>query len=150
MKKDERKEHGFTLVELMVVIAILGLITGVVVVNVLGKAKQAKWNIAKTQAKKFAEYIEFFEVDCGRPPTADEGLDALLNKPNDPRIARKWSGPYIKKTDKIPKDPWGNEYVYKIPGSNNQPYEVISWGEDGEEGGEKYDEDIYSWKSYED
>lgn len=125
---------GFTLMEMLVVLAIIGIIFGLVGPRILGTVDREAPKIALTQTKLLRGAIENFRLDVGRYPTAQEGLNALLVKPTDPNIAARWRGPY---TDgEIPLDPWKNPYQYGVPGANGQPFALYSLGADGKRGGE--------------
>lgn len=125
------RRRGFTLVEILVVLAIIGLIMGLVgpqVMNVLGDARGKS---AKVQIQNLGAALEVFYLDTGRYPTSDEGLSALIRRPGDAEV---WNGPYVRGGG-LPKDPWGNAYVYAVPGRNGEPYEVTSLGPNGRSGG---------------
>jgi general secretion pathway protein G len=126
--------RGFTLMEMLVVLAIIGIIVGLVGPRILGTVDREAPKIALTQTKLLRGAIENFRLDVGRYPTAQEGLNALLVKPTDPNIGARWRGPY---TDgEIPLDPWKNPYQYSVPGANGQPFALYSFGSDGKRGGE--------------
>ncbi|MGQ9509341.1 MAG: type II secretion system major pseudopilin GspG [Thermodesulfobacteriota bacterium] len=139
MKRVE-KNRGFTLVEILVVIIIIGLLAALVGPRLFGKVGVAKQKAAKAQIELFGTALDAFRLDIGRYPTTEEGLKALREKPSD---VEKWDGPYIPK--EIPLDPWGRPYVYRSPGEHGE-YDLISYGRDGVEGGQGEDEDIVSWK----
>ena len=134
---------AFTLVELMVVVIIIGVLAAVVVPNLFGQVDKANQAKAKADIKSFVIALKAFRADVGRYPTTEEGLEALLSRPS--AKGEKWKGPYLSDTEIIPRDPWGNKYVYKSPGAKFE-YEIISYGKDGAEGGEDYDEDVTSWR----
>ena len=142
MKKDELKKdsRGFTLIELMVVVVILGLLAAFVAPRFFGKLSTAKIKAAKVQIEMFGTALDGFRLDMGRYPTTEEGLKALREKPSG---ADKWEGPYLPK--EIPLDPWGNAYVYRSP-SEHGDYDIISYGLDKAEGGEGENQDVVSWK----
>ena len=141
-----REEQGFTLVELMVVLVILALLATTIATSVVGKSDKAKQAKAKTDIAMVESLLDQYYLDMDRYPTTDEGLRVLYYRPDEED--EKWQGPYSKKP--IPPDPWGNLYTYECPGiHSDQPYEVASYGKDGEEGGEEYDEDITSWAGLE-
>jgi general secretion pathway protein G len=129
-RADRRAEAGFTLVEMLVVIAIIGLIMGLVGPRVLGYLGESKVKAAKLQIESFASSLDLFYLDVGRYPTGSEGLAALAQRPGDTSI---WNGPYLK-TGSVPTDPWGHIYVYRAPAERG-PYEIVSLGSDGQEGG---------------
>lgn len=139
MKTKIRAQSGFTLIEVMVVVAILGILATIVMVNVVGKDEQARVAAAKAGLAQISNALEMYKVDNHRYPTMDEGLDALVNKPASAKNYPQ--GGYLKgKTI----DPWGNPFQYVIPGSKGHRYELYSWGADGAEGGEGDNADIYA------
>jgi len=141
-----KNQKGFTLIEIMVVIIILGLLAGLVLPKFLGQEEKAKIEVAKTQIRALESALDAFKLDNGFYPTTDQGLDALINIPTTGRIPDKWRpGGYLKPA-RIPKDPWGHDYVYTAPGNENREYEIVSYGADGEPGGEGNNADIESWK----
>ncbi len=140
-ENNRRKQAGFTLIELMIVIIIIGLIAGIVTPNIIKRLDKAKQNTAFAQIESLSQALDSFRLDTGRYPTTQEGLMALVKKPA--AKAEKWDGPYLKK--ELPRDPWGNDYEYKSPGAHGD-FDIISYGADGKEGGEKIDKDIVSWK----
>lgn len=133
-------EAGFTLVEILVVITIIGLIMGLVGPRVLNYLSESKTKAAKIQIESFASALDLFYLDTGRYPTSSEGLAALTQRPG---AIASWNGPYVK-GGVIPNDPWGNPYVYRSPGQHG-PYDLISYGSDGQEGGTGTAADIVSW-----
>jgi len=137
-----RRKRGFTLIELMVVLVILAMLAALIVPNVVGKSDEAKQTKAKTDIAMIESLLDQFYLDMGRYPTTEEGVRVLYFPPDED--TDKWNGPYSKKP--IPLDPWDNPYHYECPGTrSSMPYEVASYGKDGEEGGEDYDADIVSW-----
>lgn len=135
-----RHVGGFTLVELLVVLAILGLLAGLVGPRVIGQLGGAKSKSAAVQIADLEAAIDLFRVDVGRYPTEQEGLDALVVKP---QTASTWNGPYLRKG--LPKDPWGNPYRYRFPGQHAD-YDVFSFGADDAPGGEGENADIGNWQ----
>ena len=129
-RADRRAEAGFTLVEMLVVITIIGLIMGLVGPRVLSYLGESKVKAAKLQIESFASSLDLFYLDVGRYPTGSEGLTALTQRPGNAAI---WNGPYLK-TGSVPADPWGHIYVYRAPAERG-PYEIVSLGSDGQEGG---------------
>jgi general secretion pathway protein G len=123
-------ESGFTLVEMLVVIAIIGLVMGLVGPRVLNSLGEAKVKAAKLQIESFGSALDLFYLDAGRYPSASEGLAALAQRPGNAPV---WNGPYLKNAS-VPADPWGHAYVYRVPGEKG-PYEIVSLGSDGQEGG---------------
>ena len=132
-------QRGFTLLEMIVVLAIIGLIMGLVGPRLFGQADKAKVQTTGTQIKMLGGAIQTLRLDMGRLPTAEEGLDALVRAPAEPRAAKAWAGPYID--DAVPNDPWGNPYHYS-PGAGNPPFALYSLGADGQPGGEGLNADI--------
>ena len=131
---------GFTLIELLVVLVILGLLAGLVGPRVLSYLGGAKSDTANLQIEELGAGLDLFYLETGRYPTSDEGLIALVEHPVN---VSNWHGPYLKKKT-IPKDPWGRDYYYQSPGENG-PYDLVSYGMDGTEGGEQDNQDIVSW-----
>lgn len=124
-------QDGFTLVEMLVVITIIGMIMALVGPRVLNYLSESRVKAAKIQIQSFGSALDLFYLDAGRFPTSSEGLTALV-RPVSGIVA--WNGPYLKGSA-VPNDPWGNPYVYKQPGENDHPYEIRSLGSDGQEGG---------------
>ncbi|KQQ88879.1 type II secretion system major pseudopilin GspG [Massilia sp. Leaf139] len=133
------RSAGFTLLELLVVIVIIGLLAAYVGPKYFGQLGKSQVTIAKAQIEAFEKSLDTYRLDVGRYPTAEEGLAALMSAP--PAVAPKWNGPYLKKG--IPPDPWGHAYQYRSPGSKGD-YEIISLGRDGQPGGSGEDADVSS------
>ena len=133
--KRQQAAHGFTLLEVMVVLAILALLGGLVGPKVLDYLGKAKSRTAIVQIAELEKTLDNFKLDVGRYPTAEEGLDALVKRPAS---ANLWSGPYIKE---VPKDPWNNPYKYANPGAGGG-VEILSLGADGVAGGDGENADI--------
>jgi general secretion pathway protein G len=127
--QDRIGEAGFTLVEMLVVITIIGLIMGLVGPRVLNYLGESKVKAARIQIESFSAALDLFYLDNGGYPSASDGLAALVQRPAS---ATAWNGPYIK-SGSVPLDPWGRPYLYKVPG-NRAPYEIDSYGADGAEG----------------
>lgn len=132
---------GFTLMELLMVLVIVGLLAAVVGPTLYQRIKPAKETAVREQIENFGTALDSFMVDMGRYPTTQEGLKVLRAKPDG---SEKWNGPYLKK--EIPNDPWNNPYVYRAPGRSGG-YEIVSFGADGREGGEGENADINSWET---
>lgn len=137
----EQAEGGFTLMELLMVLVIIGLLAAVVGPTLYQRIKPAKQTAAREQIENFGTALDNFVVDMGRYPSTQEGLNVLRIRPDG---AEKWNGPYLKK--EIPHDPWGNPYLYRAPGRSGG-YEIVSFGADGHEGGEDENADIKSWET---
>ena len=142
MRHDRRKrrDRGFTFLELLVVITILGIIAAIVAPRFIGRVGPARLKAAKAQIGMFETALDTFKLDTGRYPTTEEGLKALREKPSG---VENWQGPYLPK--EIPVDPWGRPYAYKCPGDHEE-FDLVSHGLDGVEGGEGESQDIASWK----
>lgn len=135
------REDGFTLVEILVVITIIGLIMGLVGPRVLNYLSESKVKAATIQIQSFASSLDLFYLDFGRYPTSSEGLTALVRRPGG---AAEWNGPYLK-NNSVPNDPWGHPYVYRSP-SEHGPYEIVSLGSSGKDGGTGAAAAIKSWE----
>jgi len=135
------RERAFTLMELLVVLVIIGLMAALVGPALYQRINPAKETVARGQIQIFTTALDTYFVDVGRYPSTQEGLGALRVKPEG---AKKWNGPYLKK--EVPKDPWGNAYIYRAPGRSGG-YEILSLGADGREGGEGENADINSWEN---
>lgn len=140
MNKNVRK-NGFTLLELMIVLVIIGLLAGIIGPNLFKNLEKSEKTTAKAQIDAYVKALDQYRVDIGSYPTSSEGLAALINAPSG---VQRWNGPYIKK---IPLDPWGMPYQYKYPGEHNQTgYDVFSFAKDKVQGGDKEDtQDIGNW-----
>ena len=138
--KTIRAQRGFTLIEILIVVIIIGLLAALVGPKLFGKVSMAKLKTAKAQIELFGTALDAFRLDTGRYPTTEEGLKALREKPSG---LENWQGPYLPK--ELPNDPWGRAYVYKSPGEHGE-YDLISYGLDGVEGGQDENQDVVSWK----
>lgn len=138
--RKKQKNNGFTLIEVMVVLIIVGLLSALVAPKFFGKVDQARVKTTKTQISLIGAALDDFRLDNGRYPTTLEGLNALRKQP--PGL-NNWYGPYLPKD--VPMDAWGRAYIYKAPGDHGR-YDLLSYGKDGQEGGEKDNKDIVSWK----
>lgn len=136
-----KKQTGFSLIELLVVLTIIALLGAVVGPQLIGNVGDAKSDTTKIQIEDFGAALDLFYLDNGRYPTTEEGLRALIAAPAD---LGAWDGPYLKKNS-IPRDAWGNDYHYEAPG-NNGLYDLYSYGADNAEGGIDEDRDLVSWQ----
>jgi general secretion pathway protein G len=129
-REPDAGEQGFTLVEMLVVITIIGLIMGLIGPRVLNYLSESKVKAARIQLQSFASALDLFYLDAGRYPSTAEGLAALVKQ--TPGVSA-WNGPYLK-GGSVPSDPWNHQYVYRAPGEHG-PYDIVSYGSDGQEGG---------------
>ena len=142
----KNREKGFTLIEIMVVIVIIGLMAGIVSVNVMSYLDKAKVTRAKADIDSFRTGLKLYRLDNGTYPSNDQGLQALVTKPETGNLPRNWrKGGYLE-TNTIPKDPWNNDYYYQSPGLSGRDFDIISYGNDNEPGGEEENADITSWE----
>jgi general secretion pathway protein G len=138
-----RSARGFTLIELLVVIVILGVLAGLVVPQIMDEPDKAKVVKAKIQIEQISSAVKKFRLDNGFYPTTEQGLEALVSKPEIGRVPSSF--PANGYLPKVPQDPWGNDYIYISPGEH-QEFDIISLGGDAEEGGEGGDADVKSWE----
>ena len=146
MKKNKhRKQAGFTLIELMVVVVIIAILAGLVIPRFMGETDKAKQAKAKMQIESLESALKMYKLDNGSYPTTEQGLKALVETPTVGNLPKNWrQGGYLEK-GKVPKDPWDHEYVYVSPGSHGD-FDLSSLGADGEPGGEEFDKDINNWE----
>jgi general secretion pathway protein G len=134
--------RGFTLIEIMVVVIIIGLLAAVIVPQVISKVDEAKVTKAKSDIQSLETALTMYRLDNSKYPTTEQGLAALSTQPTDPSIKHWRPGGYIQR---ISKDPWGNDYQYVYPGTHGKEYDLFSMGADGQPGGEGLDADIGNW-----
>jgi len=141
-KRDPRRNRGFTLIEIMVVVVILGILAATIIPQFVGTTYDAKVGASKAHVAELESALERFNVHMDRYPTTEEGLQVLVEAPTGDD-AKKWRGPYIKQ---LRNDPWGNPYQYRFPGSHHQTsFDIWSRGADGADGGEGENADIGNW-----
>ena len=142
LRNDNR---GFTLIELMVVMVILGILAGMIVPRIMDRPEEARRTKAGVDIGALGQALMLYKLDNGQYPTSDQGLQALVDPPSVGRLAKKWrKGGYLDKNT-VPKDPWDNDFIYISPGLHGD-YDLMSYGPDGEPGGEELDADINSWE----
>jgi general secretion pathway protein G len=141
-----RRQRGFTLIEIMAVVIIMGLLAGIVGVAIFGQLDTARVNTTRTQMKQLEAALSFYQMDNGRFPSTDQGLRALVEQPSVGQAARNYRpGGYLQ-GGQVPTDAWGNEYLYEFPGSNNpEGFDLWSLGADGQPGGSETDADVGNW-----
>lgn len=140
LRNSRTNTRGFTMIELLVVIAILALLAGLVGPQVMSRFGESKSKAAKLQIEDLAAALDLYRLDVGRYPSGELGLSALVEQPSD---VKGWNGPYLRK-NKIPQDPWLNDYQYRSPGEHGQ-FDIFSLGADNQEGGEGEERDVFSW-----
>jgi general secretion pathway protein G len=140
-KPSPRQQSGFTLIEIMVVVIILGILAAIVAPNVIGRIDDAQVTRARQDIRGIESALKFYRMDNFAYPTSEQGLEALVSKPADPNIRNWKAGGYL---DRLPKDPWGNQYQYLNPGQNGE-IDIYTYGRDGRPGGEGIDADLGNW-----
>ena len=141
----KRNERGFTLIELMVVIVILGILAGLIIPRIMGRPDEARSAKARMQIESLETALKLYRLDNGNYPNTEQGLKALVERPSVGSLAKSWrQGGYLEK-GKVPKDPWEHDFVYVMPGAHGD-FDLTSLGADGEAGGEGKDKDINSWE----
>jgi general secretion pathway protein G len=135
-------QRGFTLIELMVVIVILGILAGMIVPRIMDRPEQARRTKAGADIGALEQALKLYKLDTGKYPSTEQGLMALSEPPSTGVLAKNWKGPYL---DKNAKDPWENDYIYISPGLHGD-FDIMSYGADGEPGGEGDNADVNSWE----
>ena len=137
--------RGFTLIEIMVVMVILGILAGLIIPRIMGRPEEARRTKARIQIESIETALKLYKLDNGSYPTTEQGLQALVEPPSVGTLASAWrEGGYLEK-GRVPKDPWDNEYIYLCPGIHGD-FDLVSYGADGETGGEGKDMDINNWE----
>jgi general secretion pathway protein G len=145
MKQNRKKaDAGFTLIELMIVIVIIGILATLLIPRIMERPEEARRIKAKTDIKTIESALKLYKIDTGSYPSSEQGLEALIRKPDTSPVPKKWrEGGYLE-GDAVPKDPWGNPYYYTASGGSGRDYEIVSYGYDGQPGGAGRDADISS------
>ena len=141
-QKKRRGDAGVTLIEMLVVVSIIALFAALVAPSMFQQGDKARVVAARVQINNFEQALTQYKLSTGLFPTTEQGLEALRSKPTN---VNQWDGPYLRK--EIPLDPWGHAYVYKFPGEHGDEPDIISYGADGQAGGEGLNADIVSWKN---
>jgi general secretion pathway protein G len=145
MRPGFMNQRGFTLIELMVVIVILGILAGLIIPRIMGRPEEARRMKARVQIESIETALKLYKLDNGSYPSTEQGLEALVEAPSVGQLPRAWrDGGYLEK-GRVPKDPWDNEFIYLSPGVNSD-FDLISYGADGEPGGEDKDRDVNNWE----
>jgi len=143
MREKLKGKSGFTLIEILVVVVILGILATIIIPRIMGRPEEARRVKAKIDIKSVETALNLYKIDNGILPSTEQGLVALIEQPASGQIPRNWKeGGYL---DRLPKDPWGNGYIYLSPGASGE-YDLSSYGPDGEQGGEGKYADINSWE----
>ena len=142
MHYSTQRNRGFTLIEIMVVVVIISVLIGLVAPNIMGRVDEAKVTAAKADIATMSQALDMYRIDNGHYPSTEQGLQALVSKPGGTPEPKNWNSSGYMKKKELPKDPWGNDYQYiRYPDGR---FDILSYGADGQEGGEEYDADISS------
>jgi general secretion pathway protein G len=145
MSSNRLKSDGFTLIEILVVIVILGILAGLIIPRIMGRPEEARRMKARVQIESIETALKLYKLDNSVYPSTEQGLQALVEPPTVGQLPRAWrKGGYLEKS-RIPKDPWGNDYVYLSPGLHGD-FDLMSYGPDGQPGGEDEDRDVSNWE----
>jgi general secretion pathway protein G len=140
----KKMKKGFTLIEVMVVVIILGILATLIVPRIMSRPEEAKRTKTQLQIRSIESALKLYKLDNGDYPTTEQGLDALVKKPETGILPKNWrKGGYLEST-KVPKDPWGNDFIYVMPGQYGD-FDLSSYGHDGQKGGEEENADINNW-----
>lgn len=139
-RNTRRQQSGFTLLELLVVLVVLGLLAGIVAPKYFSQLGRSEAKVAKAQIEGLGKALDLYRLELGHYPNAEQGLAALTTAPSD---EPRWAGPYLQK--KVPLDPWGRSYIYRFPGENGE-YDLLSLGKGGQPGGVGENAEITSWQ----
>jgi len=143
-QKKRKEQKGFTLIELMIVIVIIGILATLLIPRIMERPEEARRIKAKADIKTIESALKLYKIDTGNYPTTEQGLEALIRKPDTSPVPKKWrEGGYLE-GDTVPKDPWSNPYYYTAPGPAGRDYEIVTYGNDGQPGGAGKDADISS------
>lgn len=137
---NSRRSAGFSLLEMLVVLVIIGLVASLVGPRLFSRVDSSKVQVAETQVRMLRSAVETYRLEVGQLPPMEQGLDVLYTRPNDERAAARWRGPYLD--EPVPLDPWNNPYQYSVPGADGRPFALYSYGADGVRGGEGNNADI--------
>lgn len=141
LRTARQSEKGFTLIEIMIVIVIIGVLATLVIPNIMGRPDEARAVSARADVSTITQALKLYKLDNGRYPTTEQGLNALVSRPTAEPVPRNWKN-YL---DKLPQDPWGTPYQYSNPGTHNNEIDVYSFGADGKLGGQGNDQEIGNW-----
>lgn len=141
LRAARRSDKGFTLIEIMIVIVIIGILATLVIPNIMGRPDEARAVSARADVSTIVQALKLYKLDNGRYPTTEQGLNALVARPTAEPVPRNWKN-YL---DKLPQDPWGAPYQYSNPGTHNNEIDVYSFGADGKLGGQGNDQEIGNW-----
>lgn len=140
MKMRRRPEQGFTLLELLVVLVVLGLLAGIVAPKYFNQLGRSETKVARAQIEGLVKALDIYRLEVGHYPSTEQGLSALVSAPAD---EPEWAGPYLQK--EVPEDPWGRAYVYRAPGENGD-FDLLTLGKDGQPGGDGENAEVTSWQ----
>ncbi|MDB4456202.1 type II secretion system major pseudopilin GspG [bacterium] len=140
-----KNQQGFSLIEVLVVVVIMGMLIGLIGPNVLGQVDRARVTTAKADIATLSQALDMYKLDNHFYPTTDQGLEALVKKPQASPSPKNWNSQGYLKGSELPLDPWDNDFVYLSPGEGSEPYELMSLGADARVGGDGYSSDISSW-----